>query len=141
MVILAPVDRSDRAGRVVEEAAALAGVFDETVHVLHVMDRSDFVELERTSVNDSGETISLDRVREMAGKIAAEAVGDRAGDIKTVGEIGDPTRQIISYAADHDARYIVVGPRKRSPTGKALFGSVAQSILLNSDCPVISTMN
>lgn len=141
MMILAPVDRSDRAKKVVAEAETLAEAFDDTVHVLHVLSRSNFVDLERTSVNDTGETVSLDRIKETAAEVAAEAVESNEVSVETVGEIGDASTKIIEYAEEHDARYIVVGPRKRSPTGKAIFGSVAQSILLNSSCPVVSTVN
>nr|WP_268762303.1 universal stress protein [Halorubrum saccharovorum] len=46
----------------------------------------------------------------------------------------------MRYADERDARYIVVSPRRRSKTGKVLFGSVAQSILLNATTPVVSTI-
>ena len=53
--------------------------------------------------------------------------------------MGDPADEIVYYAEQVGARYIVVGPRKRSAAGKALFGSVAQSILLDSAIPIVST--
>ncbi|XVH33218.1 universal stress protein (plasmid) [Haloferacaceae archaeon DSL9] len=50
---------------------------------------------------------------------------------------GEPADEVITAAEDIDADLIVIGGRKRSPVGKALFGSVAQSILLESDRPVM----
>lgn len=45
-------------------------------------------------------------------------------------------RGILDAAADLDPEQIVVGGRRRSPTGKAIFGSVTQRVILNSDTPV-----
>jgi nucleotide-binding universal stress UspA family protein len=50
---------------------------------------------------------------------------------------GDPADQLLEVAQDEDANLIVVAGRKRSPTGKALFGSVTQSVILNAERPVM----
>lgn len=52
---------------------------------------------------------------------------------------GDPAEAIIEAADEYDADLIVIGGRKRSPAGKALFGSVTQSVILNADRPVLVT--
>lgn len=52
-------------------------------------------------------------------------------------EHGEPTEVILSVAEEIDADSIAVSGRKRSPTGKAIFGSVTQSLLLSADRPVI----
>jgi nucleotide-binding universal stress UspA family protein len=49
----------------------------------------------------------------------------------------EPARSILETATDRDADLIVVAGRKRTPAGKALFGSVTQSIILDSDVPVL----
>lgn len=40
------------------------------------------------------------------------------------GIVGDAAEEILRYADDQDARYIIVGSKK-CPTRKALFGSVS----------------
>lgn len=49
----------------------------------------------------------------------------------------DPAESIIEHAADLDVDFICVSGRQRSPTGKALFGSTSQQVLLESDVPVL----
>lgn len=43
---------------------------------------------------------------------------------------------IVSIADDRNVDHVAVAGRERSPTGKALFGSVTQSVILNADVPV-----
>lgn len=50
---------------------------------------------------------------------------------------GDTTRNILQMAEELDADSISIAGRKRSPTGKALFGSVTQDVILESNRPVL----
>lgn len=61
-----------------------------------------------------------------------------AADVRTeLHELsGDPATQILAFAEDQDADALCVAGRKQSPSRKAVFGSVTQSVLLNSDRPV-----
>jgi nucleotide-binding universal stress UspA family protein len=55
-----------------------------------------------------------------------------------IAEAGSPPAQgIVDLAAELAVDLIVLGGRKRSPTGKALFGSVTQSVILDCECSVI----
>ena len=137
MVIVAAVDRSERAAEIVDQAQRLAAAFDDTIHVVHVLSESEFVSLERTSVDKTGNALDMDRVRGVAADVADEAIPTDDSKTQAVGLVGDPTDRIVAYADEHDARYIVVASRKRSPAGKVLFGSVAQSVLLNAGRPVV----
>ncbi len=138
MVIVAAVDRSERATAVVREAAALGEAFDEPVEVVHVLTREEFVSLERTTVSETGEAVPVEGVVDVAESIAGDAIAEANVAANAAGLMGDPADEAVEYAHEHDARYIVVAGRKRSPVGKALFGSVAQSLLLSAECPVVS---
>lgn len=140
MVVIAAVDRSDQAGAVVEQARKLADAFETDLQVVHVLSRSELRELERVSFENTGEAVEMERVREAAADIARESAEDIAPEAEAVGLVGDPAQSVVDYVADQDTEYVVVGGRKRSPVGKAIFGSVSQSVLLNVDAPVLAVM-
>jgi nucleotide-binding universal stress UspA family protein len=138
MPIVVAVARDELTERIVDEGRALADAFASELHVVHVLSRSEFVELERTSVEKSGEAADMDRIRNHAKHVAEQA--GREGDT-CVGLVGEAADQLIQYADERDARYLVVGGRRRSPVGKALFGSVTQKVLLNASMPVVTVLN
>lgn len=140
MVIVAAIDRSDRVSRVLDEAAALAEAFEDDVHVVYAISQSEFVELEQTAYQKGGRGVSMSEVEDFATEYVERVSEDLEVAHEPVGLVGQPADEVVRYSEKTDARYIVVAPRKRSPAGKALFGSVAQSIVLNADRPVVSTM-
>jgi nucleotide-binding universal stress UspA family protein len=50
----------------------------------------------------------------------------------------DPASQLVDLADQLRASLIVIGLRRRTPTGKLLTGSQAQRILLDANCPVLA---
>ena len=50
----------------------------------------------------------------------------------------DAAEQILALARDLNAELIVIGLRRRTPVGKLILGSPAQTILLQADCPVLA---
>jgi len=49
-----------------------------------------------------------------------------------------PSGDVLKVADEVDAALIVIGLRHRSPVGKLIMGSTAQSILLDAACPVLA---
>lgn len=120
MSILAAVDGEAGSEAVLEEGYALARAFDEDLIVLHV--------LPETEDREQAEVVARGLVEETL---------DKPENVSIVGRLGDPEARILSQADDEDARYIVLGSRKQTPVGKALFGSVAQVVMLNTDRSVV----
>jgi len=139
MVVVAAIDKSERAESIVEEAEILAEAFDESVHVAHVLTRSDFLDMGRTAEKEAGKSTNVDKVQQAAAKVSQRASDSLSVNSEAVGLVGEPAKAIIEYASEQDARYIIVGSRKRSPTGKAVFGSVAQSVIINGEVSVVAT--
>ena len=115
-------ERAESAARAVANLPGEAG--DMRVTLFHVF-----------TDNPSGASAT-----QVASVRAAEDVLEAAGVDVEIGESsGDPAESILELADEEDADLVVVGGRKRSPAGKALFGSVTQSVILNSDRPVMVT--
>jgi nucleotide-binding universal stress UspA family protein len=138
MTILVAVDRIDESERILAEGATLAGRFETAIEVVHVMSRSEFVDLERTTVSDTSKAVDIDEVRAAATDTAREVAEPHIDEFSATGSVGDPASEVLRIAAEHDARYVVIGVRNRSRVGKAVFGSTAQKILLNSDRPIVA---
>lgn len=122
-VLLGVDDDGAMAERVAGTVANLPGdAEDLTVSVFHVF-----------TDNPAGASAG-----QVAGVRRAQERLEEAGIETTVLEgSGDPAEELIEAATEHDADLIVIGGRRRSPAGKALFGSVAQSVILNAERPVL----
>jgi nucleotide-binding universal stress UspA family protein len=49
-----------------------------------------------------------------------------------------PGEDVVSFAKENGVDLIVIGVKKRSKVGKLMFGSTAQFIILEADCPVLA---
>ncbi len=139
--VLLPVDENDdRANEQVDAVLSLPGDTDEiSVTVLHVIEEID------TMPDEAGATV-IDDVNESLSELqdvpdSVEAVERRLEEsgVETTRQVmvGQPAEGIRQIARDDGTDAIVLGPRKRSPVGKAVFGSVTQSVILEGDRPVI----
>lgn len=122
-IVIAVDTDEDRAIAQAETVAALPSAA-ESVHatVIH-----DFTH------NPQGGSVS-----QVAAVRRAREVLEEAGIEVTLDESsGDPGHAIVDLADERDADLICLGGRKRSPAGKALFGSVVQDVFLETDRPVL----
>lgn len=75
---------------------------------------------------------SIDSVAEAKSLLEGEGV-----EVTTEGVGGDPAMGLLDTAQRYDANCICVAGRERSPTGKVVFGSVTQDVILGADRPTL----
>lgn len=147
MTVLAATDARNVPDRVVEVAADLADAYDDELVVLHVLEEDEREALPLDSgaytydTNTGGDDYNrADHAMEIATKVVNRTL---RGDASVVprGRAGEPKEEIIDEANSMDARYLVVGGRRRTPVGKIIFGSTTQSVLLEADQPVVTVMS
>ncbi len=120
-VLLAVDENEHRARRQAREIADL-GIAAVSVTVLHVFTDNT----EGASVSQFGPA-----------RRAREVLSEAGIEVDLAETSGDPGDQVLDQAEATDADLISVAGRKRSPAGKAVFGSVSQEVMLNGDVPVL----
>lgn len=136
MTVVAAVQSEDDR-HVLREAKKLANNIGEELKIIHVLSQSEFVELETTSIRESGNAIPIDDIRQKAREHVDKIVGSEIDEYESVGLVGKPAIEIPKYISNNDTSYLVIGGRKRSPVGKAVFGSTTQTVLMNVESPVL----
>ncbi|MXV62971.1 universal stress protein [Natronorubrum sp. JWXQ-INN-674] len=131
--VLVPV-KTERSLAAAEYAAALPES-ESTVEVVLVSVFEEFEAADEASVvrsDDLYEETDLPAdVLEVARTLEEHGI-----DVTVRREHGDPVEEIHRVAAEIDADTIAMAGRDRSATGKVLFGSVIQGVILESERPV-----
>jgi nucleotide-binding universal stress UspA family protein len=131
-LLLALAEREDT-GTIVETAIDIADP-DETTVVVGTL----YEDETHASV---GKDLNISSPNELAERDSdVEAVVSRLEEasIETEirGSIGTGGQPYVEMAEQFGADMVVLQGMSRSPTGKAVFGSVPQEIMLNAPCPV-----
>lgn len=138
MTILAAVDGEHESDSVVEVAHDLSRAHGDRLVVVHVMTEEEY-----QNHGDTGRQYTIEQAEDDAASVAEEVVVETLGGMEGAtarGAVGDPADTILEAAEGLEARYVVIGGRRRSPVGKAVFGSTSQDVLLNAERPVVSVM-
>jgi nucleotide-binding universal stress UspA family protein len=140
---LVVTNASNGVDRITLEAGELAAGVNASIVLLHITSNSEYEE-ERRAMQGvdaiEGGNYDVSQASEGARQFAQD-IGDQVlrnidVEYEAVGAVGDEYEQIMQTARDYSCDHIFVAGRKRSPSGKALFGDVAQKVILNFDDPV-----
>jgi nucleotide-binding universal stress UspA family protein len=138
-ILLGLDSESEYTDQLTEETIDLARGTGASVVVLHVFTAPGYENaIERLGIDPDSEAVSPDEVaqrltvvRDVTSRLAETDI-----DYRVIGAVGESSDEITSAAETLDADRVLVGGRERSPTGKAVFGSTAQSVILSAPCPV-----
>lgn len=137
--ILVPTDFSDASQAALAYAKALAGAFDASIHLVHVMEdllaHAWAAEVYVASMPTLRDEIAKESRERLAAMAAAEP---QARHIETALLAGNPFLEIVRYAKSHDVDLIVIGTHGRGAIAHMLLGSVAEKVVRKSPCPVLT---
>lgn len=146
MSVLAAIGEGSDAEQIVSVSYDLATTYGDSLLVLHVVPEEDY-EAHKRSVESATDfrDFSLTQETDSAARFARRVVSDvldgfDSSVVSTRGRIGDPAAEVLAEAESVSPRFLVIGGRRRSPVGKAVFGSSTQEILLNAQCPVVTVL-
>lgn len=118
-------------------AAAVTEVAEPTgarVVLLHVFGEDDFENV-RDQLDQSEASPTAAARRQKTVRDLTDAFDDASVQYDVRGRVGERADAIVAEAEDVAADRVFVAGRARSPTGKAVFGSTAQSVMLTAPCP------
>lgn len=138
---LVVVDDSEIGRQLLTEAGKLAGGVEAELIIIDVIDRGNYTgKLQSSSERGSQDLDSIDemnkQVADEARRLANEELSDTDVSYQVESVFGDLPEIILTEANKRDCDHIFITGSKRSPTGKAVFGDTAQSIILNFEGPV-----
>ena len=117
---------------VAEEALALAKkhakAFDAKVYLLTSLTRSHELQLEDIQKSER-------ELKSLQTQFTTEGI---ACETHAIVSAVSPGEDLVQFATDNEIDEIVIGVRRRSKVGKLLFGSNAQYIILQAECPVVT---
>jgi nucleotide-binding universal stress UspA family protein len=136
--IVVGTDGSERAGRAVAQAMALAKMFDATLHVVHAM---RLVSLGAATYADAGAVaMANESARGDGEKICSHvlAEAERQGVRAEAHNVeGDPADMLIQMAEDVRADLVVIGNRGMTGVKRFVLGSVPNKVSHHCPCSLL----
>ncbi len=140
-IILAPVDFSENSQVAFETAYDLALQLGAKLYVLHVQDESTLriaikEELLGQCSTDEELQAAVERLTEERSSKMFSSVDISKVAIEHITRRGDSDREIVAYAQEIEADLIVIG-RRGTGIISAMLGTVTESVIRKSPCPVL----
>ena len=137
--ILVPTDFSDTSEIALQYAIALVEEFRASLHLLHVVEAivaGDTLPSPLTSREEVERTIEATAWDDLRSLLPREDFTRLHAQLAL--EWGTPFVEIVRYAKEHDIELIAMGTHGRSRVQQLLMGSVAENVVRNSPCAVLT---
>lgn len=139
---LAVVEPLDAAKELVHEAGVIAECLDADLILAHVTTEQEYGARRDAmeSLMSRSANYTVDDAEEGATQFAMDVGDEVLSDIdveyEVTGYLGNKAEKILDAADEYDCDHVFITGRKRSPTGKAIFGDATQEVILDFDGPV-----
>jgi nucleotide-binding universal stress UspA family protein len=130
--ILAAVDDSQIAERVLAAAQELATLANGEVHVLHVWEPEPSRNIACTMPSCEDAHVMVERAAESLTAAGVRATGEVAANLHSRSAF-----EITRYARSHEIGVIVIGSQGRGDVSALLLGSTAHKVVHMTDRPVV----
>jgi nucleotide-binding universal stress UspA family protein len=132
--ILHPTDFSEQSEGALELASVLARDCNARLIVVHVNPP------QQVAVGEFGLTPPqpVDEADELRDRLFGIQPRDKTIPLEHFFLNGDPARQIVKLAGESNCDLIVMGTHGRSGVGRVFLGSVAEEVMRNAPCPVVT---
>ena len=141
--ILVATDFSDTAKIAVLKAIELVQAFHASLEVLHVIDDPyEFAGQVPRYLPEADaflQTLKDAANRDLNRVLTPEEVTHYRATLNM--SVGKPAAEIVRFAKDRDVDMVVVGTHGRGAVWHMLLGSVAEQIVRNAHCPVLTVRN
>lgn len=139
---LAVIDPTDAAKDLLHEAGTLAEGVDADLVVIHVTTEDEYGGRREAMEAIPNGTASYSPgeaeqgAAQFAQDLADEILADLDVEYETAGYLGKKASKTLDAAEEYGCDHVFLAGRKRSPTGKAIFGDATQKVILDYDHPV-----
>jgi nucleotide-binding universal stress UspA family protein len=117
---------------------------ESSIVVCRFVDEAQYQSDVQQNARSGGEMDDIESVENAAAETATsitESAFDESVSKTAIGTVGPIPESVFDIIEEYDCNHIFLSGKKRSPVGKAVFGDVAQQILLEFDGPVTITTN
>jgi len=128
MEIAVGYDRSDDAKAALKIARQHAKAFKGRVHILTSLPQSTNLKLD-----------DIEKVeKELESLKSFFAVDDISSETHVLVSSSSPGEDLVQYANEHNIDELIIVIRRKSKVDKLIFGSNAQYVILQAECPVLA---
>jgi nucleotide-binding universal stress UspA family protein len=140
---LVVIEDTDTHRTLLREAGEIAAGTGADLVLLLLRGVEEVDEAREQYASAEGVTFSEEQVLEASTEFITELAEEVLADLDVtyepaaaMVEQGTRATEVIDTATDYDCDHVFIVGKKRSPTGKALFGDMAQAVVLNFAGPV-----